>query len=233
MTVSYTEYTAPAGLLTRGTVLIVPGRGETPDTYQRLGRRLSADAYLVRVLEPSPDPIADRLAAAVEGLEPARPLVLLGADTGAAAVTALVATPAPDAPWWPDAVIAAGLPGYGDRPAGDWDDELDLRTSCPAHRGVLASSVRRGALADPVSRVLLDEAYGSTSDVPHLLLIGGDDPLADPDALDRTAKALATARLTVVEDAHHDVLNDLQHRSVAAEIVLFLEALRGTRLVTR
>jgi len=31
----------------------------------------------------------------------------------------------------------------------------------------------------------------------------------------------------VVRGAHHDVLNDLQHRTVAAEIVTFLEALRG------
>jgi hypothetical protein len=30
-----------------------------------------------------------------------------------------------------------------------------------------------------------------------------------------------------VRGGHHDVLNDLQHRSVAAEIVTFLEAVRG------
>jgi hypothetical protein len=35
MTVSYPT---PAGLLVRGTVLVVPGRGETPETYARLGR---------------------------------------------------------------------------------------------------------------------------------------------------------------------------------------------------
>jgi hypothetical protein len=31
----------------------------------------------------------------------------------------------------------------------------------------------------------------------------------------------------VVRGAHHDVLNDLQHRSVAVEVVGFLEALRN------
>jgi hypothetical protein len=30
-----------------------------------------------------------------------------------------------------------------------------------------------------------------------------------------------------VRRSHHDVLNDLQHRSVAAEVVTFLEALRN------
>jgi alpha-beta hydrolase superfamily lysophospholipase len=74
---------------------------------------------------------------------------------------------------------------------------------------------------------LLDAAYASISDVPHLLLVGDADPLADREALARTAKSLPAARLTVVHGAHHDVLNDLQHRSVAAEIALFLEALRG------
>jgi alpha-beta hydrolase superfamily lysophospholipase len=234
-----TEYTAPAGLRTRGTVLIVPGRGESPATYQRLGRRLAADAYLVRVLAPPVagplNDVAGQLAEAVDGTDPVRPLVLLGADTGAAAVTALIASRAGEpsaqqASWWPAAVIAAGLPGYQDQPSGGWDDELDVRTQCPAHRGVLTGdpSVRRGALSDAIPRALLDEAYGSTADLPHLLLVGDDDPLADRDALDRTAKALPAARLTVVREAHHDVLNDLQHRSVAAEIVLFLEALRGT-----
>ena len=50
-------------------------------------------------------------------------------------------------------------------------------------------------------------------------------PLADREALTRTVKALPAARLSVVHGAHHDVLNDRQHRSVAAEVVSFLETL--------
>ena len=53
-----TDYTGPAGLRTRGTVLVVPGRGEGEATYQRFGRRLAADSYRVRVRnEPSLEPI--------------------------------------------------------------------------------------------------------------------------------------------------------------------------------
>ena len=48
----------------------------------------------------------------------------------------------------------------------------------------------------------------------------------DDDALARLAKSLPTARLATVRGAHHDVLNDVSHRSVAAEVVSFLEALR-------
>ncbi|MFF7887319.1 hypothetical protein ACFZDJ_44165 [Streptomyces sp. NPDC007896] len=60
-----------------------------------------------------------------------------------------------------------------------------------------------------------------------MLLIGDADPLADHEALAHTAKSLPRARLSVVHGAHHDVLNDLQHRSVAAEVVTFLETLRN------
>ncbi|WP_372349355.1 hypothetical protein [Streptomyces sp. KL116D] len=42
-------------------------------------------------------------------------------------------------------------------------------------------------------------------------------------------ESLPAARLPSCTAPHHDVLNDQQHRSVAAEIVLLLEALRGGR----
>lgn len=51
---------------------------------------------------------------------------------------------------------------------------------------------------------------------PHLL-----------DALTRTAESQSRARLPVVRGARHDVLNDVNHRSVAAETVAFLETLRN------
>ncbi|MGY1808138.1 hypothetical protein ACI8AF_12285 [Blastococcus sp. SYSU D00669] len=223
---------APEGLRTRGTVVVVPGRGETPATYGRFGRRLAADAYAVRVVAP---PALDDLDGLVRTLSAAvpddlvRPLVLVGADAGAVALAALTAQPAPDAAWWPDALVLAGLPGYGASTAGGWAEELDARTHCPVHRGVLGDDpgVVRDSLRDAVPDGLLDVAYGSTSPLPQLLLAGDADPVADREALARAAKARPAARLTVVRGAHHDVLNDLQHRSVAAEVVGFLEALRG------
>ena len=97
------------------------------------------------------------------------------------------------------------------------------------HRGVLRAdaSLQRGALAEAVPEGLLDAAYAEVADVPQLLLVGDTDPLADRPALERTAKALPKGRLTVVRGAHHDVLNDLQHRSVAARLVTFFETLRN------
>ncbi|MEU6721140.1 alpha/beta hydrolase [Nonomuraea sp. NPDC046802] len=239
------DHHVPDGLRTRGTVIVVPGRGETRATYARLGSRLAYDAYRVRVVDlPTADPaavapfldaLARRLSEAVDGIAAEtsdglpRPLVLVGSDLGAAGLAALLAGASPTAAWWPQAAVLAGLPGNGSRAGGRWEDELDIRTHCPTHRGVLTgdATVERGALADAVPQDLLDAAYASAAGIPHLLLVGDADPLADHDALARAAKTLPKARLTVVRGAHHDVLNDLQHRSVAAEIVTFLEALRN------
>ncbi|MFF1922743.1 serine aminopeptidase domain-containing protein [Streptomyces sp. NPDC058221] len=239
----YSDHFGPEGLRTRGTVLVVPGRGETRAAYARFGRRLAADAYRVRVID-APEIDADdltgsltgfgaQLATALEGTAAqdgvVHPVVVVGADTGAAAVAALLGREDTPAARLPEAVVLAGLPGHTATTAGTWDQELDVRTFCPAHRGALTedSGVRRGSLQDAVPDALLAAAYGSDLGVPALVLVGDADALADRAALARTAKSLSRARLSVVRDAHHDVLNDLQHRSVAAEIVTFLETLRN------
>jgi alpha-beta hydrolase superfamily lysophospholipase len=238
------DYFAPEGLRTRGTVIVVAGRGETPAAYARFGSRLAYDAYRVRVIEPPAAAadvtaflaglarkLADAVASAASGTPDGltRPLVLAGSDLGAAGIAALLSRPEPDAAWWPQAVVLAGLPGHGARADGEWDAELDVRSHCPVHRGVLNAdtSLRRGALTEAVPGELLDAAYAETADLPQLLLAGDSDPLADRPALEQTAKDLPKCRLTVVRGAHHDVLNDQQHRSVAAEVVTFFETLRN------
>ncbi|MFD8418698.1 alpha/beta hydrolase [Streptomyces sp. NPDC059466] len=258
----YTDHYGPEGLRTRGTIVVVPGRGESRAAYARFGRRLAADAYRVRVVDApridaddltgSLERFGAELAVAVEGAGAedgvVRPVVLVGADTGAVALAALLGREGSPLARLPEAVVLAGLPGrgtdtggtgdaggsgstgIGGGASGSWDDELDVRTSCPAHRGVLSadSGTRRGALAVAVPGALLDAAHRGDLGVPSLILVGDADPLADLDALTRTAKSLSRSRLAVVRDAHHDVLNDLQHRSVAAEVVTFLETVRNS-----
>jgi alpha-beta hydrolase superfamily lysophospholipase len=243
---TYRDYRGPEGLRTRGTVLVVPGRGETQATYRRFGARLAADSYRVRVLDAPTiddgedvdralDRFAGQLVDALADLEAddtdplVRPLVLAGSDSGALAIAALVARAERSAPWWPQGAVLAGLPGYGPHDAGEWTDELDARSHCAVHRGVLSddTAVQRGALNAALPNALLDLAYNSSVDLPQLLLVGDADPFADREALTRSAKSLPIARVTEVRGGHHDVLNDLQHRSVAAEVVTFLEALRN------
>ncbi|MFE6826498.1 alpha/beta hydrolase [Streptomyces sp. NPDC057690] len=239
----YSDHHGPEGLRIRGTVVVVPGRGETRATYARFGRRLAADAYRVRVIDgpdlaaegpdASLDGFAARLSDAVDSTvaegEVVRPVVLVGADSGAVAIAALLARTGTPAARRPDALVLAGLPGRTPDTVESWDDELAVRTSCPAHRGVLTEDpqVRRGALDEALPDALLGAVHDSDVDVPVLLLVGDADPLADHEALARTAKSLPHARLSVVHGAHHDVLNDLQHRSAAAEVVSFLETLRN------
>jgi len=235
------DHHVPDGLRTRGTVVVVPGRGESPETYERFAARLAADAYRVRVVErphlTGPDPsaalteFAKRLDAEVDGIgaEVVHPLVLVGADTGALAVSALVGEARLGSSWWPDAVVLAGLPGAQPSRAATWDEQLDERTRCPVHRDVLGRRQQsvEGSLAAGIDPALVRTALRGEVDLPRLLLVGDADPLADRQALASVATASPRTRLTVVRGAHHDVLNDLQHRSVAAEVVTFLEVLKG------
>jgi alpha-beta hydrolase superfamily lysophospholipase len=232
------SYDGPPELRTRGTVVVVPGRGETQAVYARLARRLAADSYQVRVIEPpavDPDRVPDaicHLARTIAGERDhgaAPPFVLLGADTGALLIAAVLASDVPGtAPPAPDAVVLAGLPGREPRHAGTWADELDARTHCPVHRGTLTgdAEVRRGALSDAVPGELADRAYADRAALPHLVLLGDLDTLAARDETARLVKELPAGQLALVAGAHHDVLNDQQHRSVAAAIVTFLERLR-------
>ncbi|MFF4835407.1 alpha/beta hydrolase [Streptomyces sp. NPDC001315] len=239
----YSDYYGPEGLRTRGTVVVVPGRGETRATYARFGKRLAADAYRVRVID-GPDLAGENLGATLDGFaaqmadtiegtasegDVVQPVVLVGVDSGAAAIAALLGRAGTPAARQPDALVLAGLPGRAAGAVETWDDELAIRTSCPAHRSVLTEDprVRRGALDDALPDALLTAVHDGAVDIPVLLLVGDADPLADHEVLARTAKSLPRARLSVVHGAHHDVLNDLQHRSAAAEVVSFLETLRN------
>ena len=138
----YTDHHGPEGLRTRGTVVVVPGRGETRSAYTRLGRRLAADAYRVRVvdapeldendLEGSLARFGGRLADAAEdsgaGQDgPVRPLVLVGADKGAVALAALLGRGGAPSAVRPDGVVLAGIPGGGAAVVGGWEEELDAR----------------------------------------------------------------------------------------------------------
>lgn len=230
------SYDGPPGLRTRGTVVVVPGRGETQATYARLGQRLAADSYQARVIEPpAVDPGRPRDAVSHLTRSIARerddtaapPFVLLGADTGALLIAAALASDGQQHPA-PDAVVLAGLPGRGQRHTGDWADELDARTHCPVHRGTLTGdpALTRGALSDAVPAELADLAYADRAAPPHLVLLGDLDTLAAPEETARFVKELPAGQLALVAGAHHDVLNDQQHRSVAAAIVAFLERLR-------
>ncbi|WP_285687522.1 hypothetical protein [Actinoplanes sp. NBRC 103695] len=215
----------PEGINPRGTVLVAAGRGETADAYQRFGRRIAADGYRVRILPDVTADLAESFAEAgkllVDDGLPA-PRVVVGSDTGALFARTLAARGAPGL----DGLVLAGLPVQR-APAGinllSWDAELDARTGCPAHRGVLTSSL--------FSALIPTELVGLIGDVtvPTLGLHGADDPISP---LDQAAPAYP-GDVTVINGGKHDVLNDLSHRTVAATVVIFLERLRNGAAIIR
>ncbi len=201
----------------RGTVVLLPGRGEHAGVYERYGQRLASDGYRVHVLDtPAEAPAA---VSTVDG-----PVVLAGSDTGALHALALAGTVPVQG------LLLAGVPADGSAIGTDgWAEELEARTACPVHRARLTddSGVTRGSLAAPVPRRLIEAASRARTDVPVLLLHGGHDLVSPVSTARALARRLPRAELVVVRGGRHDILNDVSHRSVAACVVQWLERLRG------
>jgi pimeloyl-ACP methyl ester carboxylesterase len=230
------SWTEPDGIAPRGTLIVVPGRGEAPALYERLGRRIAGDGYRVHAVA---DPVVDPGLATAQVLGLAsgvRPLALAGSDTGALFAAGLVASGQVTGA---DALVLAGLPtaaaaagagqsAGGDEPLSDsWEAELAARTACPTHRGQLAGQgLRRGALYGPIP-----DGWESLADLgrlaqPVLALHGAADPVSSLSAARERYARAPRAELVSIAGGVHDVLNDVTHRTVAATIVLFLERLR-------
>jgi pimeloyl-ACP methyl ester carboxylesterase len=227
----------PDGIAARGTVVLIPGRGEQPALYPRFGRRIASDGYRVHVVaDPADDASLTRSQVSGPLADPGSPgpRILAGSDTGALFAAGLAASgQVPGV----DALVLAGLPAVvnaadgsaaaGTTAVGSWDQELDTRTACPAHRARLSGpALRRGALYEPVPVGWAELADLTAVAQPVLGLHGADDPISPVAAARARYAAAARAEFTTIAGGRHDALNDLTHRSVAATIVLFLERLR-------
>ncbi|MFE4253803.1 alpha/beta hydrolase [Streptomyces sp. NPDC056910] len=220
----------PTGIAPRGTLVVLPGRGEHGPVYERFGRRIATDGYVVHALDTAPSTSADAVQASVAaalGPDPATPVVLVGSDTGALQALYAAAEADPAAPL--QGLIVAGVAstdGASTADPGDWQAELEARTACPTHRQKLTDDERfsRGRLSEPVPDTLRTAARPG---LPTLVLHGAADPVT-PLARARTLVAgLDRATLGVLHEGRHDVLNDASHRTTAATVVVWLERLRA------
>ncbi|MFF1696290.1 alpha/beta hydrolase [Streptomyces sp. NPDC058257] len=219
----------PTPIAPRGTLVVLPGRGEHGLVYERLGRRLAVDGYVVHALDTTVgDALEDVLAAAVTAVGPdaTTPVVLVGSDTGALQALHLAAGADPRLPL--AGIIAAGTATTSPASPGpsDWDAELGARTACPTHRQRLTDDTHfeRGQLSAPVPEHLLPDAH--PDDLPALILHGAADPLTPLAQARALAERLPRAALGVLHEGLHDVLNDASHRTTAAHVILWLERLR-------
>ena len=141
-------WTEPDGIAVRGTLVVIPGRGEQPAHYERFGRRISADGYRVHaVTDPTVDAgrtvaqVTDQLAGPV-------PRVLVGSDTGALFAAGLAASG--QAPGL-DAIVLAGLPaahaGLAAAPAGPRPARGTRNSRAGPHAPPTARACRRRAFA--------------------------------------------------------------------------------------
>ena len=200
----------PEGVRPRGTLFLLTGRGETPEVYTRFATRISADAYRVVVISaadyttPGARSEIDELINSTDVVEPS---VLVGSDVGAPPPSSS-ATRTLNI----DAVITAGLAIAGAVPIGDRDAEIEARTACPVHRGVLGRATH-GTLSTAVGSIALARPAPSGINVPVLAIHGATDAISPLEAAFAFYRHSGVAEVTVVDAGRHDILNDVTHRS--------------------
>lgn len=209
-------HTPPAAVRVRGALAVIAGAGESARVYERFGRRLAVDGYVVGVFETAD--AAD--AAAWLGAGEQEPRILVGSDRGAASALALAASGT--APL--HGVIVAGTPTGGD--IDDTSVDASARTACPVHLGVLSGADARATSTAPAVLVPDADALRGIR-VPVLAIHGGADTVAPFDAARAALAPIPTLELVETVGGLHDALNDQSHRSVGATVVLWLERLRG------
>ena len=218
------NWNEPEGLKPRGTLFLLTGRGERAEVYARFAARISADAYRVVVLSAAdysaPETEAE-IDALIRSADVVEPRVLVGSDVGARAALDLVAARTVIV----DAVITAGLALAGSVAIGDRAAEIEARTACSVHRGVLGRSTE-GTLAAALGSLALNRSAPTRIDVPILAIHGAADAISPLEPAIAFYRNAGVAEVTVVDGGRHDILNDVTHRSVAAAIVGFLEQLR-------
>lgn len=220
----------------RATVVLLHGIGESSNLYHRLAFALAAEGISTYAIDQpghgfsagdrgQPAPVAELARAGARLIEHARsdvPLVVLGhslgttaavliADEGLARIDGIVVSGGPLAPWEPEVQLEltpdalSADPFYVDQLINDPFalPEPDLTAFFTEDLPALWERLNR-----PLS-------------VKTLVLHGDDDPVVPVSVARRFAEATG-AELIVYPGIRHDLLNDVGHAHVAADIVEFV-----------
>ncbi|RKR76651.1 alpha/beta hydrolase [Frondihabitans australicus] len=222
-----------AGVVVRGTVVVLGGRGETPEVYERFADRIAVDGYRVVAFGDVAVDHSGMVTAAAAELDAteAGPRVVVASDSGVATAWRAIA----DGRLAATGVVSAGALTEAGAGSVDAATEIEERTTCPVHRGKLAREgvLREGSLTSTSATDEVDFDLARGVEIPALVLHGDCDVISHPQDAFAVYDALPDARLYALEKGKHDVLNDITHRQVAAAVVTFLERLRTPELGLR
>lgn len=214
----------------RGAVLVLFGPGDAAAHYERFGTRISFDGYIVQAAAVAARSVDDVVAgwgefdALVESESELRiPRIVIGGDTAAG----LLATAVARGEIQPDGLVLAGAiaPGTPASEPADHEEEIGWRTACPVHSRVLRESIAPSRGDDAAIEPEWPDAAHPVA-VPALILHGEHDRIAPIDPVREITAGWPRREFVTIANGNHEPLNDINHRSVAAEIVGFAERLR-------
>lgn len=218
----------------RGRIVILQGRGDDASYYERLGRRISADGYTAYVPLETVRTIHEAASLwndLTHAWDRETPIIALTVDSSAGYFTHAVRNSLLHVV--PHGLILTGVALQNDltsyRSSQDID-ELALRSSCPVHGAVVQAAEEGGQLLssdiepiDPIPPSLADR----TEDVlPSLIIHGSNDEISPVEHVRSALSDCTAAEFVRVHNGLHDVVNDVNHRTVSAEIIAFAERLR-------
>jgi pimeloyl-ACP methyl ester carboxylesterase len=162
----------------RGSVVVLPGRGESAQLFEQLAFRLALDGYEVAYLGPG----EDTTLALGERRVPGRPFALVGSDTGALRALTAAGSPALRA----DALVLLGLPLLYRPVAGEVPSEPPPR-ALPDLPILLVHGVD-----DEISPLPVVRMTTRTAPRAHLVtVLGGHQVLAGPSWRSAAAHTIA------------------------------------------
>ena len=218
----------------RGRIVILPGRGDDASYYERLGRRISADGYTAYVPFKTVKTIhdaADLWNDLTHGWDRETPIIALTVDSSAGYFTHAVSNSL--LRQVPDGLILTGVALQNDTAPPHTPQEIDelaLRSACPVHGAVVQAAEEAGQLLtsdiEPIDPIPPSIADRTVEVLPSLIIHGSNDEISPVDQVRSTLFGWTAAEFVRVHNGLHDVVNDVNHRTVSAEIIAFAERLR-------